>query len=663
MARNLVTRYELTGTLVAATPMHVGGTGDDLVTDMPLAVDGTGRFYIPGTSLTGPIRAWWTRMFDAEEAELLFGRTARSEKDEGHASFVRIEDAVIEDAAGAAQEIRDGVGIDRVSGSAADGIKYDRAILPRDSRFRFRLVIEVPAEVETKGLPRDRLKAAKDVNKAAEQLAKSGASFGALLTALESGQIRFGAAKTRGLGRLTLENARIAKRGLGTQADVIAILLQSRQDTPSTEKGTAQPAADIAETWRNDWRNDSRRKTEGVSGKRAVIDIEITWRPVLPVMSRSGIDGMLVDMLPLVTSTGGRMVPVIPGSSIKGVLRSHAERIWRTIAGKDAPEIDGEDASENDREDAPEIDGEDASENDRENRSKHFFKQLEQAELADLLFGSAAKGRDKPRKERIAEPSWRPKRQGHADRSPLRGLGAVSIDDCVIGKGIARKDWIDMVSHERGEEPKRLCKARELVGVTPWGDNALPVAHAAIDRWTGGAADKYLFSALELEPREPHTIAMSVDLDRIPCPADETDPLVPPHPPGKGASEHEEADYQAKKAKYDASLQEREIERERFWKAALALLVFTLRDFARRRIPLGFGVNRGLGSVAVDAIILRGPLPGASASEIELTGESFRDKVAMKRDFETVDAAWRDYWRLYREKAAPAKAPAEGEAA
>ena len=61
MGRLIAKRYVVKGRLVAITPIHVGGAFGELVTDMPLARDGAGRCYIPGTSLAGPIRRWWSR--------------------------------------------------------------------------------------------------------------------------------------------------------------------------------------------------------------------------------------------------------------------------------------------------------------------------------------------------------------------------------------------------------------------------------------------------------------------------------------------------------------------------------------------------------------------------------------------------------------------------
>ena len=61
-------------------------------------------------------------------------------------------------------------------------------------------------------------------------------------------------------------------------------------------------------------------------------DVKITIEPVDPVLVKSGyatIDG--ADMVPVSTFRDGQRVYYFPGTSLKGVLRSHLERIARTL--------------------------------------------------------------------------------------------------------------------------------------------------------------------------------------------------------------------------------------------------------------------------------------------------------------------------------------------
>lgn len=590
MGRLLEKRFAITGLLKASTPVHVGGAGDDLVVDMPLARDGRGRVYIPGTSLAGPIRAWWGRVFNEEEAQLLFGRTPdRSDDREGHASYVRIEDAPAANSV-PIEEIRDGVGIDRVSGTAAEGIKYDRAVAVRDASFSFRMEIDVPASVDLSGNPRW-TEAAATVNAVAASLADPASRFGALIKALERGDIRFGAAKTRGLGQLTLDEVKIHEQRLNAKNDVLALV-----------RGSAPAAA--GRNLHDDWIG------KAAAASNRIIEITIAWRPKLPVMSKSGIGGLLVDMLPFVTMVGNDVVPVLAGSSIKGALRSHAERIWRTLADKDAPE-DGVE-------------------------KKRFIRQLEQAELPNLLFGAVANNRPV-------------KNDGRTEGDqPIRpGLGAVYVEDCEIGARIPRVVWDELISKAPGDKAKRLSEALGIVSGSPWNNAALPIAHAAIDRWTGGAADTALFTALELKAAGPHTIRISTDLDRIACEQDSKEPLFcpeEPKAPDEQTSAKAKAEYQRRQAAYEEQRSRRIEERRLSREAALALLFFTLRDLAEGQVPLGFGVNRGLGSLDVADITIAGPLPGAEGeSSFSLIGAPAED-AACRKVLEALDSAWRQYW-------------------
>ncbi|RME54074.1 MAG: hypothetical protein D6795_04680, partial [Deltaproteobacteria bacterium] len=84
------------GRFTARTPLHVGGYGESVETDLPLARNGAGAWYIPGTSITGVLRAWCLSAFGEEATDVLWGPPmTRGNPDRGHASFVLIEDAEV----------------------------------------------------------------------------------------------------------------------------------------------------------------------------------------------------------------------------------------------------------------------------------------------------------------------------------------------------------------------------------------------------------------------------------------------------------------------------------------------------------------------------------------------------------------------------------------
>jgi CRISPR/Cas system CSM-associated protein Csm3 (group 7 of RAMP superfamily) len=291
MARSITSRLKVKGCLVAITPIHVGGIGGNAQTDMALAINGKGEYYIPGTSLAGALREWMGS--DSKLANALWGyQDVKS--DRGHASFVLVEDARIQ----AKAEIRDGVGINRYYGTAAEHFKFDRAILPRGSRILLEITIEQNPD--------------KDWERAK-------AEWFNLLEALQNKEIRFGAAKTRGLGLVKLEDLKIIDQNLSTRQGILDTL---------RGKGTGTTLGALS--------------NQSVASNHPQLHIEIQWQPVSPVMVKAEADGIAVDILPLVSANGlvsandksNLLNFVIPGSSIKGSLRSQSERIMRTVLNK-----------------------------------------------------------------------------------------------------------------------------------------------------------------------------------------------------------------------------------------------------------------------------------------------------------------------------------------
>jgi CRISPR/Cas system CSM-associated protein Csm3 (group 7 of RAMP superfamily) len=280
MARKIAQRIYIKGELMTESPLHVGGLSLDPTIDLALAVDGNGRLYIPGTSLAGALRDFINR------ADLW----GYQERNQGHASFMVIEDTYLPDESIIITEIRDGVQIDRRWGTAADKGKFDRAIIPKGTRLALKISLD---------LPRD-----------SQQSESYQASLENLLGALAAGDIRLGAAKTRGLGRVRLENCQRLVHTLNTKAGILTAL----QNLPANRESYKEyPLPKDKDT---------------VSSH---IQVTINWKPVSAVMVKDSIEGNAIDILPLTSSNGKNLALVIPGSSIKGAMRFQAERIMRTL--------------------------------------------------------------------------------------------------------------------------------------------------------------------------------------------------------------------------------------------------------------------------------------------------------------------------------------------
>ncbi|WP_390819307.1 RAMP superfamily CRISPR-associated protein [Thermoleptolyngbya sichuanensis] len=440
--------------------------------DLTLAVNGAGDYYIPGTSLAGALRGW---MEELEEGSQIIstlwgprlGQTGRTQSDDG-ASWVLVEDAVIQ---GDVQtELRDGVGIDRFGGSAAEYIKFDRAILPKGSKLDLHITL-------------DRVSESKLALNDAEWKAACEAWSG-LLQALQDGELSLGAAKTRGLGTVKLEKLEVKEQLFNSRAGILALL--------KGESGNSSIFNLEADTPRK---------------ARPALTVTIDWAPISPLMVKAEREGIAVDMLPLVSSIGDRVAFVLPGSAIKGALRTQAERIVRTVC----PAFNHAAATK------------------PADSKKAFLQQIE-VPLVENLFGKAAKTEDQQQKV---------------------GMGALTVADCYADHSISVEKWEKVQTAKESSDLLQALQDAKLHDVQQ-------AFHVAIDRWTGGAADQFLYSTLEPMGVQWQPIALRLNLSRLP----------------------------------GADLQ----------KQGVALLLLVLRDLIQGRIPLGYGVNRGMGAIAIKSI-------------------------------------------------------------
>jgi CRISPR/Cas system CSM-associated protein Csm3 (group 7 of RAMP superfamily) len=380
VARNIHSRIQLRGYLVTQSPLHVGGYGEEVDTDLPLARDGAGQLYVPGTSLAGAFRELGERLFGESVIDELWGF---QRDDRGHASFVVVDDAVIENSDLVVVEVRDHVGIDREFGAAAEHIKYDRAILPRGTRLKLHLTVDVPERGQ-----RDQALAMLD----------------ALKLALEAGEVRLGAAKTRGLGHVRLDGGQLTELGFGSRQGILASLRQAN--------GTVVSQTDI-----------DAAKQAHPARKQLRLTLKIHWQPVGPLMVKAGFDGIAADMLPLVSGCEGQVSLVLPGSSLKGAFRSQAERIVRTVRGETGPSWLG-------------------------GQGRQKFLDAVEVELINELFGR--------RGEKVATDD---------KRTWLPGIGSLGVIDCFGQHRLTVDQWQAI---QAATDDRQLRQALTAAGLQPW---------------------------------------------------------------------------------------------------------------------------------------------------------------------------------------------------
>lgn len=304
MSRTIVGKVWVRGDLVAQTPISVGGLDAGEHVDLDVAVDGSGKLYIPGTSLAGPMRAWLSKNVEPEAmVDELFGFIEQTE-DKGQASSLFIEDS---SARGSVRERRHGIALREDTGTVADGFFYTRGLLPRGTRFLLEMEL--------------------DIDKSPEPGTEHPAgALAPLLRALCAGEIRFGACKTRGMGDLRLEDLRVDYYDFAKDTEALDRWLASGGSSEDRESlGLEQELKEL------ECFGTPKRK------ERHLFEVLVHWRALSPVMVKAGRDGVEADMLPLMSGVegakgaAGGIAPVLPGSSIKGVLRAQARRILHTL--------------------------------------------------------------------------------------------------------------------------------------------------------------------------------------------------------------------------------------------------------------------------------------------------------------------------------------------
>lgn len=492
MARAICRSLMLKGTLEAETPLCVGGAEEGIEVDLPLAHNGRDEFYVPGTSLAGALRAWMERNLGGRLPRDWWGYqepkgteegsasriqpssthpTAETPKgtDEGSASRILVEDAPVMLPGGARPEIWHGIGIDRQWEATARGIKFEREILPKGTRFPLELRLDVENEAS---------------------LESSRALLSHLARALAEGRIALGAASTRGLGRVRLlDGWRGLERDWSCRDGILALLRDPRGGQDATES----------------WKEAARSLAVDPV---PVVNITVHWCPKGPVMVKAPQDGLAVDALPMLSADGGCQALVLPGSAIKGVFRSQAERIVRTVL----------------------------------NLKPHWSKDPKQRHLDQLAVPLVSEVFGSPR----------PPKGGESGKKGRRGSLAVAT--CYARNArLGRERWQSIAAASEGDSSP-LPHLFEQAGLA-----FQHAFHVAVDRWTGGAAESLLYSGIEPFGVEWEPLSIRLDLTT-------TD--------AKGA--------------------------------ALALLWLVLRDLWEGYLGLGFGINRGYGTVQINRVEMEG---------------------------------------------------------
>jgi len=267
------------------------GGGEAGLTDAAIIRDArSGRPLLPGPTLAGALRASLERR-RPEGSRRLFGGAEDSDAPSGLLTF----DAI---ATGESLEVRDGVAISPSTGTAAEHAKYDFEVLAPGTVFPLRVELEITERDDETQL------------------------LGLLLASvadLESGDLRLGVRRSRGLGAFRAKNWRARRWDLtgsagwldylGADAEAPVPSALSSFPTLALALGFSQPS----------------NPGEGeAAGPRC--HLTLTLRSTGGVLVRQASLGE-ADYIQFQSGQG----PVVPGTSLAGVLRNRSGMIARLV--------------------------------------------------------------------------------------------------------------------------------------------------------------------------------------------------------------------------------------------------------------------------------------------------------------------------------------------
>lgn len=284
-------RRIITGKLIFETGLHIGSGDEGDWIDSTIIKTKDGRPFVPATTMAGIFRQLAEDNFSSEQVESLFGYTGKKKLNgstENRASRLIFCDAFL--SGEGKSGYRNGVGIRRDSLTSREGALFSIETVEKQS-FNFKLIIDNPQDGDM------------DI-------------IEPILSEFQSGRVAIGADKSRGLGWVRLSDLRYV--------DINPDNLDIFVDYLLNDSGVNSQDLTI-----------SKVKTDG-DGNYIEIEYLLSLDDMdASLIVSSGVPGFSkdADQTLIIDETTNRFF--IPGSSIKGPLRSRAERIIRFLKNND----------------------------------------------------------------------------------------------------------------------------------------------------------------------------------------------------------------------------------------------------------------------------------------------------------------------------------------
>lgn len=285
-------RALLVGKLILEAPLLISaGAENNRDDDRDIRVLQTkdGNPFIPGTSLCGVLREFLIAHADTDSAKMMFGDS------DGGQSMINIDDVVLKNGQ---ISFRDGVCIDGITGVGVDNAKYDYE------------VVEPGASGELRVLLTRRQYHEKDWDEIRD-------CFLLLKDKMEDG-VTLGAVTAKGFGKVRVEDIHVGFYDFRKPEDIRTWLMQ---DDPLIERASDS----MRESSTKSIADDGDLEVEAhFSLRSSVIVRDYGREKVVPNAKKKG---KTFDAVSLMREDG---TYILPGTSLKGVLRHRAEHIlWR----------------------------------------------------------------------------------------------------------------------------------------------------------------------------------------------------------------------------------------------------------------------------------------------------------------------------------------------
>lgn len=306
MSAKIIKKIIIQAQLVCESPLRICSGQTDNIIDMLVLKNKNGQPFVPGTSLAGVLRDEIVSLYNDEVADFVFGTI----QEDGNQSLLAISDVVLKNSK---ISVRDGVKINSLAGTAGQGAKFDFEVVERGCEGDLLMEITIrEAHINKadkfKSILRHNLKG----NDFFDDLA-------ATISEMLSAGISVGAITAKGFGKM---------RSKGKCGYVV---FDFKNDNDAAEKwlsylkdGKLPSNTFIVE-----------ENAVQYAKKNFVLDAEFALKSSLLVRDydvEEYIDSNAGSISAVQMKSGDKYL--IPGSSVKGAMRSCAEKILLAIIGE-----------------------------------------------------------------------------------------------------------------------------------------------------------------------------------------------------------------------------------------------------------------------------------------------------------------------------------------